>query len=86
MKRGEHAQPITNGLLSTGAAGSALPGRQQAARHDLEQFGGEAIELRVRYRRNIVAVSCEVSGDSAARYKACRLLRANRSRRTGRRR
>ena len=56
VQRCEHAQPLADRLWSTGA-GTTLPGRQQAARHDFEQFSGEAFDLRLLHRWNSVAVS-----------------------------
>ena len=58
--RGEHSQPLANGLRSTGAARSTLSGRHQAApRHNFEKLSGEMLKLRQRHRGYLVAVGAD---------------------------
>ena len=56
MQRGQHAKSFAYGLRSVKAAWPTLPGWHQAARHDLEQFARETIQLRARNRRNLITI------------------------------
>src|SRR6516225_79112 len=56
IPRGQHPQPLADGLRPDLAASTAVLGSQEPARHELEQLIGEAIQLRLRHRRNLSAI------------------------------